>query len=462
MRFANRLAAGIAGRFSGSVAAMRSRAASAARGGIKGRDWKAMLARLGPTLKDAGRLGVYAAGRFYRDRCPQVAASLTYTTLLSMVPLITIAFAILAAFPAFEGIREQAMSMIFDMVPQVGDTIADTMRGFAKNAGKTTAVGIVFVAITSILTLNTIETVFNTIWRVGQPRPIVMRVLSFWAMLTIGPLLFGASLSLSSYLFTLQHTIALAWYGRALIQIASIAPFLLSIGGFILLFQVVPNFPVSRRNAIVGGVLTAVLFEMLKRGFGLYIAKFASYQVVYGALATIPIFMMWVYLCWMVVLFGAEITASLPEWRAARGFAKSIATPGRKLAVALMLLGAIYHRGREGKAFRDRHLLEKVPSGSDLLGDVLGRLVRGEFVARGERGQWLLARDLETTTLHDLMLSLDLVLDPNDLSGERMGWHDRMDALLAANDKRGKEIFGVTLKDLLAEAPPATPARAGA
>ncbi len=457
MRFANRLAAGLVGRVSGSMSAMRSKAASAARGGIKGRDWKSLPARLGPMLKDACRLASYAAGRFYRDRCPQVAASLTYTTLLSMVPLMTIAFAILAAFPAFEGIREQAMSMIFDMVPQVGDTIADTMRGFAKNAGKTTAVGIVFVAITSILTLNTIETVFNTIWRVGQPRPLVMRILSFWAMLTIGPLLFGASLSLSSYLFTLQHTLALAWYGRALIQIASIAPFLLSIGGFILLFQVVPNFPVSRRNAIVGGVLTAVLFESLKRGFGLYIAKFASYQVVYGALATIPIFMLWVYLCWMVVLFGAEITASLPEWRAARGFAKSIATPGRKLAVALMLLGAIYHRGREGKVFRDRHLLEKIPSGSDLLGDVLARLVRSEFVARGERGQWLLARDLETTTLHDLMLALDLVLDPNDLGGERGEWHKRLDRLMAENERHGKTTFGVSLRTLLAEMPAEPP-----
>ena len=454
MRFAERLTAGLAGRVTGAAQALRARAGAAARGGLKDRDWKSTAGRLGAGIADAARLGLYAAGRFYRDRGPQVAASLTYTTLLSMVPLMTIAFAIIAAFPAFEGIREQAMTLIFDMVPQVGDTVADTMRGFARNAGKTTAVGVVFVAITSVMTLNTIETAFNTIWRVGQPRPIVVRVLSFWAMLTIGPLLFGASLSLSSYLFTLQHTLSLAWYGRALIQLASLAPFLLSVVGFILLFQVVPNFPVSRRNAIVGGVLTAVLFESLKRGFGLYIGKFASYQVVYGALATVPIFMLWVYLCWMVVLFGAEVTASLPEWRAGRGFAKSIATPGRKLAVALMLIGAIYHRGREGKAFRDRHLLEKVPSGSDLLGDVLGRLIRNEFVARGERGQWLLARDLETATLHDLMLALDLVLDPSDLGGERTGWHDRMDALLAASDKRGKEIFGVTLKEVLADAQP--------
>lgn len=450
MRFSGLSTSGLSARLSGAFARAGRGRAPAAFSRLKNADWQAMLGRAGPTIADGARLGVYAAGRFYRDRCPQVAASLTYTTLLSMVPLMTIAFAILAAFPAFEGVREQAQAMLFEnMVPEVGDKVAETLQSFTKNAGKTTAVGIVFVAITSILTLNTIETVFNTIWRVGQPRPMVVRVLSFWAMLTMGPLLFGASLSLSSYLFTLQHYWGLSWWGRALIQLASIAPFLLSCVGFVLLFQVVPNFPVSRRNAIVGGVLTGVLFELLKRGFGLYIAKFASYQAVYGALATVPIFMLWVYLCWMVVLFGAEVTASLPEWRAGRGFAKSIATPGRRLGVALALLGAILVRARAGKVFRDRHLLEKVPSGSDLLGDVLGRLVRGEFVARGERGQWLLARDLETATLHDLMQCLDLVLDSHGLGGEREPWRDRLDALLADNERRGRDMFGVTLKELL-------------
>ncbi len=447
MRFPRLSTGGLSARLTGALSrAGRGHATAAFSGlktGLKNRDWKAIIA-------DGARLALYAAGRFYRDRCPQVSASLTYTTLLSMVPLMTIAFAILAAFPAFENIREQAMAMLFEnMVPEVGDTVSATLRGFTKNAGKTTAVGIVFVAITSILTLNTIETVFNTIWRVGQPRPMVVRVLSFWAMLTMGPLLFGASLSLSSYLFTLQHYWGLSWWGRALIQLATIAPFLLSCVGFILLFQIVPNFPVSRRNAVAGGVVTAVLFELLKRGFGLYVAKFASYQVVYGALATIPIFMLWVYLCWMVVLFGAELTASLPEWRAGRGFAKSIATPGRRLGVALALLGAIHHRARAGKVFRDRHLLEKVPSGSDLLGDVLGRLVRGEFVARGERGQWLLARDMEVTTLNDLMVVLDLVLDSHGLSGEREPWHDRLDALLADNERHHRDMFRVTLRELL-------------
>ncbi|MGQ0677444.1 MAG: YihY family inner membrane protein [Rhodospirillales bacterium] len=193
MRFAERLGAGLAGRFSASLAAMRSRAASAARRRLKNRDWKALAGRAAPAAADGARLGVYAAGRFYRDRGPQVAASLTYTTLLSMVPLLTIAFAILAAFPAFEGVREQAQAMLFqNMVPEVGDTVAQTLQGFTKNAGKMTAVGVVFVAITSIMTLNTIESAFNTIWRVGQPRPMVMRVLSFWAMLTMGPRFLGA------------------------------------------------------------------------------------------------------------------------------------------------------------------------------------------------------------------------------------------------------------------------------
>ena len=425
-------------------------------------DWSAIWRRVPPASRDVFGLVLYAAGRFYRDRCPQVAASLTYTTLLSMVPLLTIAFAILAAFPAFEGVRDQAQALLFEnMVPEIGDTIAQALASFTKNAGKTTAVGIVFVAVTSVLTLNTIETVFNTIWRVGEPRKLMLRVLSYWAMLTMAPLLFGASLSLSSFLFTLQHTLSLQLGGRALIQIASLLPFLLSLFGFTLLLMAVPNFPVHRRNAVIGGVVTAVLFELLKRGFGLYIAKFGSYQVVYGALAAIPIFMLWVYLCWMVVLFGAELTASLPEWRAGRGFGKTIATPGRRLGVALTLLAAIMHRTRDGKPFRDRHLLEKVPSGSDLLGDVLGRLVKADFVARGERGQWLIARDMETTTLQDLLACLELTLGPADLRGDaRQPWHERLDDLLGAAESGNAERFGVTLKDLLS--PELHPRHAGA
>ena len=426
-------------------------------------DWAALRRRAGPVARDVLGLVMYAAGRFYRDRCPQVAASLTYTTLLSMVPLLTIAFAILAAFPAFEGVRDQAQQLLFEnMVPEIGQTISDALASFTKNAGKTTAIGIVFVAVTSVLTLNTIETVFNTIWRVSEPRKLIIRVLSYWAMLTMAPLLFGASLSISSYLFTLQHTLSLSLGGRSLIQLASLLPFLLSMIGFTLLLMAVPNFPVHRRNAVVGGVVTAVLFEMLKRGFGLYIAKFGSYQVVYGALAAIPIFMMWVYLCWMVVLFGAELTASLPEWRAGRGFGRSIATPGRRLGVALALIGAIMHRTREGKPFRDRHLLEKVPSGSDLLGDVLGKLVKNDFVARGEHGQWLLARDMETTTLQDLLQCLELTLGAVDQRGNAQHeWHGRLDDLLGAAERGNAERFSVTLKQLLAPEVPVEPVSEG-
>ncbi len=418
-------------------------------------DWAGIGRRVLPAARDALGLVLYTAGRFYRDRCPQVAASLTYTTLLSMVPLLTIAFAILAAFPAFEGVREQAQALLFqNLVPEIGETISQAFAGFTKNAGKTTAIGTVFVAVTSVLTLNTIETVFNTIWRVSEPRKLMLRVLSYWAMLTMAPLLFGASLSLSSYLFTLQHTLSLQWWGKALIQLATLLPFLLSLVGFTLLLLAVPNFPVHRRNAVIGGVVTAVLFELLKRGFGLYIARFGSYQLVYGALAAVPIFMLWVYLCWMVVLFGAELTASLPEWRAGRGFGKTIATPGRRLGVALTLIAAVMHRTREGKPFRDRHLLEKVPSGSDLLGDVLGKLVKGGFVARGERGQWLLARDMETTSLQDLLACLELTLGPADLRGEDgQPWHERLDDLLGAAERGNAERFGVNLKELLAPEP---------
>lgn len=446
MRFDRRFSAAMA---AGPQAAMTR---------LKAVDWVDLSRRARPAARDILGLVLYTAGRFYRDRCPQVAASLTYTTLLSMVPLLTIGFAILAAFPAFEGVRDQAQAVLFEnMVPEIGETISNALAGFTKNAGKTTAIGIVFVAVTSILTLNTIESVFNTIWRVSEPRKLILRVLSYWAMLTMAPLLFGASLSLSSYLITLQHTLSLSLGGRALIQLASLLPFLLSLIGFTLLLMTVPNFPVHRRNAIVGGVVTAVLFEMLKRGFGLYIAKFGSYQVIYGALAAVPIFMLWVYLCWMVVLFGAELTASLPEWRVGRGFGKTIATPGRRLGVALALLGAILHRTREGKPFRDRHLLEKVPSGSDLLGDVLGKLVKGGFVARGERGQWLIARDLEVVSLQDLLQCLELTLGAADQRGDgRQPWHDRLDDLLGQAERGNAERFGVSLKELLS---PETPVR---
>ena len=243
------------------------------------------------------RFILHVADRFMADECQTRAAALTFNALLATVPLVAVSFAIFSAFPAFARMQGEVQAFVFEnFVPEIGAVVQEYVQDFASKTGELTAVGVLFLIVTSVMLLSTISRAFNQIWRVKPRRSLVMRMLVFWAVLTLGPLLFGASLTLSSYLFAVTRAAGGQDFSGPLTTLASLAPLLLQVAGFSLLYAVMPDFPVRRRDALMGGLVAGILFEVLKKGFAWYVASVPTYQTIYGALATFPIFLIWTYL----------------------------------------------------------------------------------------------------------------------------------------------------------------------
>ncbi|MGZ5148618.1 MAG: YihY family inner membrane protein, partial [Burkholderiales bacterium] len=248
--------------------------------------------------------------RFNEDRCMQIASSLTYTSLLSIVPMVTVALTVIAAFPAFGEVTAALQTFILqNLVPASADVIASYTQQFSTNAAKLTAVGIAFLVLTSIMLLLTIDRAFNDIWRVKRPRPVVQRVFVYWTLITVGPVLIGASLTLTSWLVGQAVGFVRGVPGAGVVLL-SIVPVVLTSLAFSLLYIAMPNRRIALRDAVLGGVLAGVAFEVMKRSFAFYVAQFPTYTLVYGAFATLPVFLLWIYLSWLVVIFGAVVVAS--------------------------------------------------------------------------------------------------------------------------------------------------------
>lgn len=253
------------------------------------------------------------AARFSEDRCAQIAASLTFTTLLSLVPLITIALTLFSAFPVFQEFSTNIKNfMLAHMLPETGGKmISGYVAQFAESASRLTAAGILFLGLTAMLMMYTIENAFNIIWRVSFPRAVMQRVLIYWMVITLAPILIGASLTLTTWLISLSSGLS-SNISKLEVNLLKGVSVLLTTLAFTLLFRIVPNRHVPLAHALIGGVVAAALFELMNRAFGYYISHFPTYRLVYGAFASIPIFLLWIYLSWLTVLIGALITAALP------------------------------------------------------------------------------------------------------------------------------------------------------
>lgn len=261
--------------------------------------------------KDMLQLAREILAHFRDVRGLRVASALSFTSLLALVPLVTVVFSMLSLFPVFETWSVKVEDFLFSQfVPTAGDAVRQYLHEFSSKAGQLTAVGLLFLLLSSLLLLSTIEDSFNDIWKVPRGRQLFHRLLVYWAVITLGPVLITASLSMSSALLSLSVFDDSILAG-ATSQVLRYLPFLLELGAFILFYKAIPNTEVSLRHAFIGGVVATVLFETAKYGFAAYILNFRSYQLIYGALATVPIFFLWIYLSWVVMLIGAVVAAVL-------------------------------------------------------------------------------------------------------------------------------------------------------
>lgn len=347
--------------------------------------------------------------RFNQDRCAQIAASLTFTTLLSLVPLFTIALTLFSAFPVFESYSSQIkLFLLNNLMPDMATkVITQYMQQFTDSAMRLTALGIALLAVAAMLLLLTIEHAFNAIWRVNRPRPLLKRLVIYWAVLTLAPLLVGASLALTSWLVGLSMGYAkhVPVFG---VGILKLLPVLLTCMAFAMLFYFVPNRYVPRTHALIGAAVAAVVFESMNHAFGYYISHFPTYKLVYGAFASVPIFLMWIYLSWLAILVGAVITASLSHWRAPTVRHLS---PAAQLLDALRVLRTMADGLHEGRVSSLPGLSRSLRLSYDALEDIFGKLASANMVRKVEGGGWLMMRDAQHIRAAELLRLF--VLDPD-------------------------------------------------
>lgn len=286
--------------------------------------------------------------RFREDRLGVIAGSLTFTTTIALVPLLTMMLALFSAFPVFNRFRKALETQFLaEMVPElIAKQVMLVLTRFAGKASQLSGVSLIVLGLTAMFLMLTIDRTLNGIWRVRKPRPIAQRVLVYWAGLTLGPLLLGASLWLSSYLLSASR----GWVDDlpgGIGVLLSVLVFALQAGGFAALFRYVPNTHVKWEHAWAGALFVTVGLEVAQRGMALYLTKVPVYATVYGAFAAFPIFLVWIYLSWLIVLAGAVVAAYAPSLLARVQRWPDV--PGHRFQLAVALLARLQEaRQRQG------------------------------------------------------------------------------------------------------------------
>jgi len=349
--------------------------------------------------------------RFREERALQTSGSLTFTTLLSLAPLLAVVLAIASAFPAFEkGLADFQAFVLQNALPEAPGVkrFVEQMSTFTHNAGRLTAIGLSAFAVTAVMLMLTVDNTINRIFRVQRRRTVLQNVLMYWAVLTLGPVLVGASLTITSYvvgasLGYLHPDDPVSLMLRAL-------PFVLTCTALILVYGIVPARRVEWKHAIAGGIAAGVAFELAKRGFAFYLTHVPTFRLVYGAFATIPVFLLWVYVSWVVVICGAIVTAMLPGWR---GKSDHDRAPGEQFADAvgaLAMLARAHAEGRLVKLNAIAHELRILPYRVE---QVLEKAATLRWAARVGKDRWVLSRDADAVTLDSVYRAF--VYDPKSI-----------------------------------------------
>jgi len=251
--------------------------------------------------------------RFNQNKLTQAAGYLTYSTMLAIVPLIMVVFSIFSAFPVFNEVTGALKAFIFtNFAPSASDMVGQYIDEFVNNSKKMSAVGIISLIVVALMLINSIDRTLNSIWHDTETRPIFTSFAIYWLILTLGPLLVGVSIAASTYVKAMFESAASFSFG---LKLLSFVPFLSTWFIFTMIYMVVPNKKVSIKHSAAGALIAAVFFTLGKQAFAWYIVTFPSYQLIYGAMATLPIMLLWIQLSWTVVLLGAQLAAVLAEVR---------------------------------------------------------------------------------------------------------------------------------------------------
>lgn len=344
--------------------------------------------------------------RFMDDRCFESAGALAYTTMFALVPFSAVVFAVLSAFPAFDLWTSKLSDFVFsNFVPVSARAVEEYLREFAQSARQLRGAGVTALLLSVLLTMWSIEQAFNRIWRVPSPRPKLTRFLLYWTLLTLGTLLMVSALAATSALFAIPALSGIQAQNlseRLLRYLPAVLEFVM----FMLAYWLIPHRTVPKRFALAGALLATVLFEWLKWGLAIYLQN-ASFERLYGALAVIPIFLIWLYTSWLVILLGASFAASLAAFRYQPRALRL--NPGAELYGIMRLLGRFEEARQQGQGLHLSQIQQREPIlTEDLLQQMLTSLDALHIIQRSEHGAWLLSRDLNAVTLGEIYEGMNL------------------------------------------------------
>ena len=359
--------------------------------------------------KDWPGLIRFVIKRFIGQECQKTAAAMTYTTLFALVPLMTVAYGILSALPSTEEAGSGIQDLLFsNLLPESSQVVSNYLADFAQQARNLTFVGVVFLVVTAILMMKAIERAFNGIWSIAEDRKGASSFLLYWSVLTLGPLLMGSGMAVTS--FVVSHKLFLDATDTLGITavLLQFLPLLTSSMAFMMLFHFVPKTHVPLKHAWLGGLFTAVCFELAKWVFTQFVSESPSYQVVYGAFAAVPLFLLWIYISWNIVLLGATMVMALqryqPEWSKVNQ---------KPFIVALQVIQELFERWKANKPLtRDelQEMLSALPTRQQrelvqvLQDNGLMIQVKNETSIKGmPSSYWQLGRDLTGMTQWQLL-----------------------------------------------------------
>lgn len=401
---------------------------------------------------------LYLWRRFDRDDCLRSAAALTYLSLFAVVPLMTVVFAMLSSVPAFAQVGIELQNFVFrNFLPTTSREIESYLVQFAAQARTLTGIGVAFLVVTALGMLTRIEKEFNAIWRVRSQRSGLASFLRYWAVLSLGPLCIGLAIAMSTYVASLRLLLGeTAALGASSLLFAA-APFLLTSAAFTLLFAAVPNCRVPLRHAVFGGVVSGLCFELAKYLFALVI-KYASYQLIYGTFAAIPLFLLWIYLSWVIVLAGAELVHGLSGYDDPRTRQLPL------LALALAVLERLWRKHRHGAVLSEYELTQKHwlfgrhTLSPERWAQVRNRLLDAGLIKISDRGAFLLGRDLHQYSLWDLCVHLGTVPGAlDDLQDRPEPWLAACRQRLASARTDSRNALDIPLAALFDTATPPPP-----
>ncbi len=338
------------------------------------------------------------------DQCTQTAAALTYTTLLALVPLLAIGLMVFEHMPVFPEMLAQVQAFVMDVFsPRFSINIEQYLLAFANKAAGLANLSVIIFFFTAMLTLNTIDHTFNRIWHVRRERSWLLTVIIYIGILLLAPIFIGISLAITTYI------VSLPYISDAMVQtglqksLVALLPYLVTTGLFSLLYKLVPNVYVAWRHAVAGGLVAAVLFESAKQTFALYLTWFPTYELIYGSIAVFPLLLIWIYVSWLMVLLGAEISYVL-------GTEKS---ENEQSGLGMLIAVEVLDKLKQSEKGLTSRQLQRVGgwNGVALL-SVLRQLRQHGVIIRKSWGRWELLQDLQRLNLYDLYRLTGAVLPP--------------------------------------------------